>query len=115
MRSMFHPTNAVVVLTTWPADQDWSVLADALIASRLAACVSVLPPMRSTYRWQETIERTEECQVLIKTTAARVEDLEERLSALHPYSTPELLVIPVAGGGADYLAWLADSTTPTSS
>ncbi len=88
-----------------PADTDADALARALVDERLAACVSVHAPMSSTYRWQDAVTRDAERQVVIKTTAARVAALEARLGALHPYAVPEFLVIPVASGGADYLAW----------
>jgi len=95
----------VLVLTTIAADTDADALARALVDERLAACVSVHAPMSSTYRWQDAVTRDAERQVVIKTTAARVAALEARLGALHPYAVPEFLVIPVASGGADYLAW----------
>jgi periplasmic divalent cation tolerance protein len=72
----------------------------------LAACVNVLPPMQSVYRWEGRTEQAAELQLVIKTSARRVEDLKARLADLHPYDVPELLVLPVADGGADYLRWI---------
>lgn len=100
---------AVLVLSTFPADRDPAPLAEALVTERLAACVNILPPMQSVYRWQGAVERAAEHQLIIKTTAARVEDLEARLTALHPYEVPELIVLPVAGGGDAYLRWIYES------
>lgn len=107
-------TDALIVLTTLPADLDAPVWARRLVEARIAACVSVLPAIRSAYRWkdeagQETIEEAVEQQVMIKTTAARLDDLKAWLGANHPYDVPELLVLPVADGGEAYLAWVTRS------
>jgi periplasmic divalent cation tolerance protein len=101
-----------VVLTTFPADADVETFASALITERLAACVNVLPPMRSIYTWQGKIERADERQLLIKTRVDCVHQLEARLKALHRYEIPEFLVIPVLDGSREYLLWIADSTSP---
>lgn len=98
---------AVIVMSTWPADEDPGPAASALVEERLAACVNVLPPMDSVYRWKGTVERARERQLVVKTTRARLDPMLARLRQLHPYEVPETLVVPVAGGGADYLAWLA--------
>ncbi|HRF84758.1 MAG TPA: divalent-cation tolerance protein CutA, partial [Pseudoxanthomonas sp.] len=66
-------------------------LATALVEARLAACASVLPPMRSVYRWQGTVEQAEEVLLLAKTTADLVPALTERLRTLHPYELPEIV------------------------
>ena len=102
----------VVVLTTFPAEGDAETLARALVDERLAACVNVLPPMRSIYTWQGVREHATEQQLLIKTTTHRVKALETRLKELHPYDVPEFLVIAVLEGSGDYLSWVADSTRP---
>lgn len=99
-----------IVLTTWPADRPIETLAETLVTERLAACVSVSAPMTSHYRWAGVLERAEERQIVIKTTAARWPALEARLRALHPYDEPELLVLD-AEAGTTYGAWVADSTT----
>ena len=101
-------TGAAVLLTTVSTDEDARRLSDALVERRLAACVSVVPGLRSTYRWQGKVERTGELLLLIKTTAASVEEVRRAfLGGLHPYEVPELLVLPVAGGHAAYLEWIA--------
>jgi periplasmic divalent cation tolerance protein len=101
----------VIVLTTWPSDRDPADMAATLVGERLAACVSLLPVMESVYRWRGAVERATERQVIIKTTRQAVEPLLARLRALHPYDVPELLVLPVSGGGADYLRWVGENTT----
>jgi periplasmic divalent cation tolerance protein len=105
----FH---AVIVLTTLGADTDASSLARTLVEECLAACVNVLPPMSSTYRWKGAVEQEREQQLVIKTTAARLPALEARLRDLHPYELPEFLVLTVAAGSEAYLRWVAESTTP---
>ena len=98
------------MLTTFPADGDAETFASTLVTERLAACVNVLPPMRSIYTWKGVVERADERQLLIKTQTDRVRDLEVRIKALHPYDVPEFLVIAVVDGSRDYLSWVAEST-----
>jgi len=99
----------VLVLTTYPADGDADAFARALVHERLAACVSVLPPMQSTYRWKEAVDTASERQVLLKTTAASVAALEARVKELHPYEVPEFLVVTIDAGAPAYLSWLRES------
>jgi periplasmic divalent cation tolerance protein len=99
--------DALIVLSTFPADQDPSSLARTLVDERLAACVNVLPPMQSVYRWKGKVEQAGEHQLIIKTTREQLETLERRLTELHPYDVPEILVLTVAGGSEAYLKWLA--------
>ena len=102
-------TDYVLVLTTFPEDGA-DTLAIALVEERLAACVNVLEPMRSIYRWKGRVETTVERQVLIKTRAANVAALEVRVKELHPYDVPEFLVLAIEGGSHAYLAWLRESS-----
>lgn len=99
----------MIVLTTWPVDRDAAELAAPLVEERLAACVNVLPPMRSFYRWQGRVQVDAEHQVIVKTTAARVDALRARLSELHPYEVPEFVVVRIEAGSEAYLSWLAES------
>ena len=104
----------VVVLTTLPVEGDAESFASRLVEERLAACVNILPAMRSVYRWKDAIERADERQLVIKTTRAQVTALESRIRQLHPYDVPEFVVLPVDSGSADYLSWLSDSTRTSS-
>ena len=104
-----EPSSFVIVLTTFPVDQDPAVLARTLVEERLAACVNVLPAMQSTYRWQGKVEQASEHQLIVKTTAGRVATLKQRLQDLHPYDVPELLVLTVSDGAESYLRWLSDN------
>jgi periplasmic divalent cation tolerance protein len=99
----------VIVLTTMPDDHRADELARLLVDERLAACVNVHAPMRSTYRWKGGIESDPERQLAIKTSKERVAALEARLRALHPYELPELIVLE-AEAGAAYAAWVGAET-----
>ena len=110
-------TKAVVVLVTWPGGADVQAFARVLREARVAACVSALPQMDSFYRWDGRVERGRERQLLIKTQAARLEALRLLVNDLHPYDTPEFLVLPVIGGDERYLDWIEGAvelgTAPT--
>lgn len=100
----------VVAWTTWPDNADVSGFARTLIEERLAACVTVQSPVRSLYRWRGAIEDEAEQLLMIKTSRHRVGRLRDRLRELHPAEVPELIVLPVADGNPDYLAWVDEST-----
>ena len=85
-------------------------IADVLVEERLAACVSVLPGLRSVYRWQGAIQRADEVLLLVKTTRDRIEALTARVASLHPYELPEVVAVEVAGGLAAYLDWVEEQT-----
>lgn len=101
--------SALVVLTTTESPQQAEQLAQVLVEARLAACVQILPPMTSVYRWQGKVEAATETLLLIKTTRALYPALETAIKANHSYQTPELIALPVEQGSADYLNWLLDS------
>ncbi len=100
-------TDVVLVLTTVPSPDIGTALARALVQTRLAACVNVLPPMTSIYRWQGDLQHDSECQVVIKTVRPRLDAVRVLVRASHPYELPEFVVVPVETGEADYLAWVA--------
>jgi periplasmic divalent cation tolerance protein len=108
---MSSESDYVVVLTTLPHDADGAGFARALVDSRLAACVNLLPVMQSVYRWQGAVEQESERQVVIKTSRLRIPALWERLRDLHPYEVPEFIVLPIVDGNPAYLLWIGDSTT----
>jgi periplasmic divalent cation tolerance protein len=101
---------AVVLVTTIGDPDEASALARALVERRMAACVSILPGVRSTYRWKDGIQEDSELLLWIKTRPALVDPIKTAWSALHPYEIPELLVLPVIDGLPAYLAWLQEST-----
>lgn len=102
--------DVLVVLTNLPDRASAEGLACALIEARLAACVNVLAPVRSVYRWQDKLETTEETPLLIKTTRARYGALEAAIRAQHPYELPEILAFRVEAGLDAYLAWVVAET-----
>ena len=103
---------AYLVISNFP-DRDSAVkLARALIERRLAACVNILSPCRSVYRWQGKTEDAEEFPMLIKTTRERYAELEAAIRAGHPYELPEIIAVPLAGGLPAYLEWVASETRP---
>jgi periplasmic divalent cation tolerance protein len=104
-------TDAVVILTTVPAGDQGDAIGQKLVNERLAACVNILAPMTSIYRWRGAVERDTEHQVVIKTTVDRVPALRSRLATLHPYELPEFIVLRVADGGEEYLKWIGRASS----
>ena len=102
----------LVCFCTCPDADSATRLADALVAERLAACVNVVPGLRSVYHWQGAIERSDETLLLIKTSRDRLEALTMRVRDLHPYELPELVAVEVTGGLSTYLDWVAEQTRP---
>ncbi|MBN2465654.1 divalent-cation tolerance protein CutA [candidate division WOR-3 bacterium] len=102
----------IQVFTTAPNRAIARRIARALIDLRLAACVQILGPIVSTYRWQGQVENAREWLCLIKTSRARFRELSSTVEGLHPYDTPEIVALPIAAGNRRYLAWLAASVRP---
>src|SRR5215510_11074292 len=100
---MADATDALVVLTTLENQEDGERLATLLIEGEIAACVQILPPMISIYRWQGAVERASEVLLLIKTTRAAYQRLETVIKENHPYQTPEIIALPIEAGSAEYL------------
>jgi periplasmic divalent cation tolerance protein len=98
-----------IVLTTAGTPEEAERLARVLVEERLAACATLLPAVRSIYRWQGRIEDATETMLLIKTGAEQLPALEARLAALHSYETPEFLVLAVEQGSSKYLGWLGEN------
>lgn len=103
-------SDTLLVLTNAPDSATAEGIARHLVAERLAACVNILAPCRSVYRWQGAVEDAEEIPLLIKTSAARYPALEAAIQALHPYELPEVVAVRVERGLPAYLAWVADAT-----
>src|SRR5688572_26739795 len=105
------PDSTRLVLTNLPDRASAEKLADLLIGKRLAACVNILAPCRSVYRWKDAVQRDEEHPMLIKTTAERYPALEQAIRAAHPYELPEIIAVPIERGLPAYLDWVAAETT----
>ncbi|MCC6763389.1 MAG: divalent-cation tolerance protein CutA [Deltaproteobacteria bacterium] len=104
-------TAAVVILSTAGSRDEAERIAAALVEERLAACVNLVDPITSIYRWQGKVARAAEVLMVIKTRRARAARLTARLRALHGYDVPEAIVLPIASGSAPYLRWLAAETS----
>jgi periplasmic divalent cation tolerance protein len=104
--------DTLLVLTNVPERAVAERLADMLVEKRLAACVNILAPCRSVYRWKGAVQHDEEHPMLMKTTAERYPALEQALRAAHPYELPEIIAVPLAHGLPAYLEWLAGETRP---
>jgi periplasmic divalent cation tolerance protein len=103
---------AWLVLTNLPDRESADRLARGVVEARVAACVNVLSPARSVYRWKGAVETAEEYPVLIKTAADRYAELEKTIRALHPYELPEIVAVNIEAGLPAYLAWVETETRP---
>jgi periplasmic divalent cation tolerance protein len=103
-------TGALQVFCTIDSEPAARDLASSLVRDRLAACVQVVGPIHSAYRWQEAVEEAAEWLLLMKTTRERFPALREAIVAVHPYEVPEVVAVPVEDGWPEYLGWIAEST-----
>lgn len=101
---------ALICFCTCPDAGTAERVATALVDERLAACVNILPGLRSIYRWQDQVETADEVMLLVKTSAEAYPALQDRLRELHPYELPELLAVESASGLPEYLLWVANET-----
>jgi periplasmic divalent cation tolerance protein len=102
----------LIVMTNAPDRATAEMLARALIDARAAACINIMSPCTSVYRWQGAVETAEEVPVFIKTIAERYPEVEALVRKLHPYELPEILAVPAGPGLPGYLAWVRAETTP---
>uniref|UniRef100_A0A7C4GB98 Divalent-cation tolerance protein CutA n=1 Tax=candidate division WOR-3 bacterium TaxID=2052148 RepID=A0A7C4GB98_UNCW3 len=100
------------VVTTTARYSDARRIARTLVEKRLAACVQIVGPIQSIYHWQGRVETAAEWLCLVKTTRARYPQLAALIRRIHPYTTPQLIALPVVNGSSDYLAWLAAAVSP---
>lgn len=103
--------SALLVLTNLPDRAAAERLADALVEKRVAACINILAPCRSVFRWQGTVQHDEEHPLLIKTTREAYAALEAEIRAHHPYELPEIIALPIERGLPAYLDWVVEETT----
>ncbi|MGC4115553.1 MAG: divalent-cation tolerance protein CutA [Myxococcales bacterium] len=104
---MGQQSGSVVVLVTAPTAEKAAEIARVVVEERLAACVNVVPALRSIYRWEGKVQDDAEALMVVKTQARTFERLRARIVSLHPYRCPEVLALPVVAGHAPYLEWLA--------
>ena len=109
---MTQPEEVRVVLLTAPDASVGATLARTLVEERLAACVNLVPGVRSIFRWDGEVQEETEVLLIAKTRADRCDALAARVRALHPHAVPEVIALPAAAGSADYLAWVAAECAP---
>ena len=99
-------TDKIVVLSTCANEEEAGKLARALVEERLAACVSIVPGVRSFYHWKGAVESSAECLLVVKSSRALFAPLRAALDRLHSYDVPEVLALPIVDGAPSYLDWL---------
>ncbi len=103
-------TDCSVILVTAGSREEGERIAEALVGEQLAACVNVVGPVRSIYRWENAIQRDDEWLLIIKAPTSQFEPLAARVRALHSYQTPEVIALPITAGTDSYLEWLRNAT-----
>ena len=101
----------IQVITTMPTREDAEKTALTLIEKKLAACVQIIGPVFSAYRWKGNVETAEEWQCVFKSRHDLFGKLEEAIKAVHPYETPEIIATVISAGSDDYIKWLHDELT----
>lgn len=103
-------TGFVTIYATFPSVEIAAGVAEALVGAGLVACANIIPGITSVYIWESRLEREQEVAMLMKTSRARAEQVTDEVRRLHPYQNPAVVALPIVGGSADYLAWIADRT-----
>lgn len=104
--------SAILIYTTFSSQSEAKKLGRALVESGLAACVNIFPQMLAIFSWQGEVEEADEAAMIVKTMRAREGEVLAEIKRLHPYAVPARLVLPVSGGGEDYLRWIAEQSQP---
>jgi periplasmic divalent cation tolerance protein len=103
----------IIVLVTCGSEEEGGRIGHALVEERMAACVNLISPVRSIYRWEDKIWDEREWLLVIKTQRSRFKDVEAKVKSLHSYSVPEIISLPIVEGSSPYLQWLEDMTRET--
>ena len=103
-------SESIVVLVTCGSEEEALKIAHALVEDHLAACVNLVSPVRSIYRWDGKIWDEKEWLLIIKTQKSRFEELEKKVKSLHSYAVPEIISLPIIGGSSPYLTWIRENT-----
>jgi periplasmic divalent cation tolerance protein len=103
-------TETIAILTNVPDPECADRISRALVERRLAACVNILPGIRSVYQWEGKVEETQEITLLIKTAVLRYQEIERVILDMHPYQVPEIIALPITAGLPAYLGWIASET-----
>lgn len=102
----------IIATTTTPSRESADQIALDLVQKRLAACVQIVEPLTSYYRWEGSIQKKSEHLIIIKTLKKHIPAISRSLSKMHPYDVPELIAMQVVSGSTDYLSWLIESVRP---
>jgi periplasmic divalent cation tolerance protein len=106
-------TDKIVVLVTCGSAKEARKIARAVVEQRMAACANIVTsPVQSVYRWKGRVESAEEFLLVIKTTQGRFAELKAAVKRLHSYDVPEIIALPIAAGGTNYLNWISESVKP---
>jgi len=100
----------IVVFVTCGSEEEGLKIANALVEEHLAACVNLVSPIRSIYRWGGKIWDEKEWLLIIKTQKERFGELEKKVRSLHSYSVPEIISLPISDGSSSYLKWIKENT-----
>ncbi len=103
-------SDPIVVLVTCGSEEEATKIANSLVEERIAACVNIISPVRSIYRWEGKVWDEREWVLVIKTQKKRFDKLEKKVKSLHSYSVSEVIALPIVEGSASYLKWLEENT-----
>lgn len=109
---MDNATGKKIMLTTAGSEEEARHIAQALVERRLAACVNLVGPIESIYRWKEAVETAPEYLLIIKTTAALFDQVQAAIRELHSYELPECVQLAIEAGSPEYLAWIGENVKP---
>jgi periplasmic divalent cation tolerance protein len=104
-------TNSMAVFVTCGSEEEALKIARALVDEKLAACANLVSPIRSIYRWEGKVWDEKEWLLILKSQRGKYQELEERVKALHSYSVPEIIALPITEGSSSYLRWIEEMTT----
>lgn len=107
---MSKKTEYLLVITNCPGSISAKKIAQDLITEKLAACVNIVPDIQSFFSWVGKVDKANEHMLVIKTTSASYNALEQRIKKLHPYELPEIIAVPIHTGSAEYLNWISTNT-----
>jgi periplasmic divalent cation tolerance protein len=105
-------TDKRIILTTTNSEEEARKIARNLVESHLAACVNILPQLTSIYHWQGNVEEAGEWLLIVKTTAAALDQVRQAITEQHSYELPECIALAIDDGAPEYLKWIADSVSP---
>ncbi len=102
----------IQVLVSCESTEQAKTMVDSLLNDQIIACAQILPKIESFYRWRGQIESSEECLLLLKTAASQFAAIEQRITSLHSYQTPEIIAVPIVAGTTEYLQWIDEQIKP---